>query len=165
MHWCVLVDCVVTFSLVWTDAVLWLSLFLYWLSRSRCSGRQKTPDAHFRAAPRAKHSALSTSGHTSGCGTMSERQREENIRQGDIVKQLAHKEVGLPLSILCFIVFSSCNLHHEHHSVETCDWDDKLFYWSHRGSEQQVDSSWPFCSVPVCCVWNTPCWPLDRMQV
>lgn len=91
--------------------------------------------------------------------------KRKNIRQGDIVKQLAHKEAGLPLSILCFIVFSSCNLHHEHHSVETCDWDDKLFYWSHRGSEQQVDSSWPFCSVPVCCVWNTPCWPLDRMQI
>lgn len=33
---------------------------------------------------------------------MSERQREENIRQGDIVKQLAHKEAGLPFVLLSF---------------------------------------------------------------
>lgn len=62
----------VTFSLVCTEVVLWLSLFLYWLRRSRCSGRQKTPDAHFRAAPLAKHSALSTSGHTSTTGNLAD---------------------------------------------------------------------------------------------
>lgn len=73
MDVCVLMcPCVVTLSLVCMEAVLWLSLFLYWLSRSRCSGRQKTPDAHFKAAPRAKRSALSTSGHTSATDTMSD---------------------------------------------------------------------------------------------
>ncbi|KAG9338092.1 hypothetical protein JZ751_027063 [Albula glossodonta] len=47
------------------EEVRWLSLLRYCPSLSSCSGRQNTPDAHFRAAPRAKRSALSSSGHTS----------------------------------------------------------------------------------------------------
>jgi hypothetical protein len=64
-RWCVSVQEGVTLSLVCMEEVLWLSLFLYWPSLSRCSGREKTPDAHFRAAPLARSSARATSGHTS----------------------------------------------------------------------------------------------------
>lgn len=53
------------------DEVLWLSLLRYCPNLSRCSGRQNTPDAHFRAAPLAKLSALSASGHTSGSAAAS----------------------------------------------------------------------------------------------
>ena len=79
--------CDVTLSLVCMEVVLWLSLFLYWLRRSRCSGRQKTPDAHFRAAPRAKHSARSTSGHTSATRTMSNRKTDKTQGRVHIMEQ------------------------------------------------------------------------------
>lgn len=120
--------CNLTFSLVCSQLILWLSLFLYWVKCSRCSGRQKTPDAHFRAAPRAKHSACSTSGHASTTGLVSagrKREKERTVLGNDTDK--------------CRI---ECRMHTQHTSRQ--DW---------RGSKRVNHAHVVTVSCMHCAAW------------